>query len=618
MDKSIKVLEFKANFTSEEITTLHQWQEGLRRLWNFLLSEIEILETYSYGGRPACPLPWRTWYNKNLPDTCDSLNDDDRKGLCCDLVDPRSKWITRNSRQFKNVTPNSSGRCEIKDPTREVATSAKLQKMVGWEGGWGYSCPAKVWVEPSIWNLNPQGKLKNEPYTTPISQLIRESVFSTHPRLGRTLQEIKSGQCAISNTGVAKYREAVMTNLTTAYKAYQKSRRSGGYERRGKPKYKSKREGCKTISHYNPNSGSKASNHPVQVYPEDLLKIPKLSTQFGKYYKVKGLNKRWGNRLVKTFHLIEKADSWYVQLAGEIEKAQRSYKRPKKISGWDFGRREDNWMASDRGKIAKPRWNQAAGSKVAKLQQQIDRARMHRLAMWLSSATPEIVREVVRHCADSTVEKLLQVRSVDDLGRLASNGEVSGRVLQKLKWNLPPSNRERTNLDRLRRSHEKNARRRKAFIQKQTTFIARKYQNVLAEDGLQQARGKVAPILEGDRYEKNGRDRNRRQNAAHLEAATGTTLSLLESKIVARNRRFDRIPMKNTSQECPACGHLHEEMIDILSHPDFNCPNCGYYCHDRDIKVGVLLTVRAFDLGEVAFEDLSREAKRAILYRKTF
>ena len=131
------------------------------------------------------------------------------------------------------------------------------------------------------------------------------------------------------------------------------------------------------------------------------------------------------------------------------------------------------------------------------------------------------------------------------------------------------SNRRRKAKGRLARVHARNADRRKDFVEKASTDLARRFYLIRIEDL------RVANMARSARGTVEAPGRNVRQkaglNRSIMAGGWGMFASRLEDKAPGR---VERINPAYTSQRCSACGHVAAE--NRQSQSCFRCVTCGH------------------------------------------
>ncbi len=616
--RPLKVFEFKVQFEDEAQEKIRQWQKGLKHFWNFCLNQLELLDEFYYWNKtdkqfyPCSTLPWKYCKDKTS----------DQWVPYCSLVSERSLWLIRSCPEVRCINPKvgetpQEAIARVRKPENAVVTTAELNWMRGWIGGWGYSCPIGIHQEPLITSYS----LMNSKIGL---TLLNKGETITHSLLPEEIQQ------TILNVPY-KYRAGTLESLSVSWQEYLKSRSGLSGLDRGKPRYKGKRDKLTTIIHPNPNAGEKqpASKDAVRLLGNNWLSVPGIGR-----IEAPGLDQRWKNPdgtipRVKVFKIIERTNNFYIQLTGEIQRSLKLYRKPKGAIGFDLGRKEENWATSDRFKIKKPRWSRESEKTLARHQKQLDQKRTHRLILWLNhpEITEQVIRAIVPGCSPEGVEQLKKCRTIEQLNALISEGIVTGSTVNRLKYNAKFPNEENTlayskriqKVDKaIAKLQHKNKLRRKHHNQKTSTLLLRKYGTVLVENGLQNLKGSAKAKLSEDRnrHEKNNAKAVSGSNKSHSDAAHGQWLTFLEQKAKSWGRNFERVPAAYSSQECPVCGNLEQDMKDISNHPTFTCSRCHYYHRDRDGKAGVIIALRGYDQGKITWDDLSKDARQALRLRE--
>ncbi|MGC9525969.1 MAG: zinc ribbon domain-containing protein [Limnospira sp.] len=647
--RQVKVLEFRFNPTPRQVEIIRQWQKSLRYFWNYALAELLRYEKYTYGYKkvgtaPAgrslkSDLPWR-YYSIPIEEK-DPSQPDKKTQLIpyCPLVDDSSRWIVANCAIAKQYTlgKDESPREKLAtlDPSRHVLTTAKPSTSErwanGWLGGWGYSCAIgdSIAVDENLQPINPPNVMSpsmNAPKKARALNLLGVDkglhLWVKDPEALKIIKKVP-----------AKYRMGTLALLSTSWQEYEKSKFGQNDLGRGRPKFKGRHHSIATVIHPNPNAGQSKPHtaDPVRLVGENTIQIPGLGRA-----EIPNLDARWGDnaeRRIKTFKILETANGWFIQLTGDFDRAKGGYTRTHGFIGIDTGWKEENWITSDRGAWKKPRWERMSEEKKSRLLREIDRKMDARLILWLGH--PQVDEDVIKsaspHLSAEARRELKRCRTIEQVRQLIGDGVLTGSAFQRLRHRATfPGDKQPFSKSRgimkLRKQvaklNRKNKLRRRSHIQKTTTWLARKYDAIGVEDGLQNIKGKAkAKVSEdGQSFDRNNRSQNRGANKSHLDASIGDLIGKLERKAEAYGRKFEKVKPgkdKAPSQTCPVCGHRNAGQKEIGNAPDFNCEACGYHHRDRDVVPGINFAIWAFEKGEVPRDKLSKEARQALRLRES-
>lgn len=422
-----------------------------------------------------------------------------------------------------------------------------------------------------------------------------------------------------------KYRAGTLESLSNSWEEYIKTKAGKAKIPREKPKFKGKRNPITTIIHPNPNAGEKQPRSKDAVRVEgDKLVIP----AFGKF-KIKGIDTRW--RLpdgtiprVKVFKILKKASGYYVQLTGDFP-TRRKLNHQTTALGVDFGLKEDNWVCASDGTLAtSPRWFRKYEEKLAKAQQTLQLKIDKRLILWLNhpQTTYHSLTSIVASITLEQFEALKKCRTPDTLNTLVSEEVISNSQLQRLRYNAKfenenePLSRSQEILkikQRIARIHEKIKRARNAYQHYWTSRLIRRHGEIVVEDGLQRSKGKSKAKIEDGEFKENKRSANKGKNKSLSDAGIGGFIQKLETKGKESDRAVFRHHPAYSSQQCPICDHILREQKEIKDHPDYRCPECGYYHPNRDTKAGITLLLWQYLQGGISYELLDRYMKREIV-----
>jgi transposase len=190
-------------------------------------------------------------------------------------------------------------------------------------------------------------------------------------------------------------------------------------------------------------------------------------------------------------------------------------------------------------------------------------------------------------------------------------GQEAARLLRlerKLARARRGSNRRRTVKTQVARMKARDADRRKDWVEKTSTDIARRFDVIRVED---------LKISAMTRSAKGTTDKPRKNVAAKAALNRGIQRSCWV-KLVQRLEdkapgRVEKIPPAYTSQRCSACGHVDGR--SRKSQADFQCTACGYACNAdvnaaRNIAAGHAVNARG---GDRDAGPVNREPQLALL-----
>ncbi len=633
--KNLKVLEFKPRFTPEQIQLIDKWLEPSRYIWNIALSEFEKLdlnfrwhkESKSYYAVSA--LTWDIKYvylNSDGSSARELSRDERQKAIAINAYREtpdgiewfsydRDLWLSHHEigkHKIKYLAPCSQilnhrsiywtkflpvvrmatterGRTED-----SIYTSAELSWMRGWKGEdncTGYSCPIYLWNDPVFHNTSFTGG--DSP-----SRVVKREI----------LQELIERNLFAKNGGYPdiigipyEYAQGIIKNLCVSWQEYIKSRSGASQIKRGRPKYKSANDAIDTLA-----SGKSNTSY---ISGKDEIKLPGLGA-----VKVTGLSDRWINNdsttpeKINTFKIVRRASGYYLQLTGEIKRSPKLLKNPDKATGIDPGLKS-YLVHADGREVENPRYLRNTLEKIKKLQRQLNAKLTHNLIMWICNPVRTIqdVKEVCPSLSDKQINNLLGLKTKAEIVEA-----IGPAYTGKLERIVGYSNRCKAIEKHIKRLHEKVKAQRKAFIEKQSTWIIRKHEAIVIEDGMQSAnlRRKAKPKFN---KEKNSYDRNNAKAKSGLskslaDGGHGAFISALERKAEGTNRDLIKHPARGTTQNCPICEN--EANID-LSVRWYACKVCGYE-GDRDRKSGIYMLVHSYLRGSIKFEQLPEVVQKAI------
>lgn len=664
----IKVLEFALNDLNV-INTLESWRNGLRRIWNIALAEIERFEeirgsfvaedeqgkklnTYAL----CCKLPYqyKPYYFKKDGSIAKKGESGERYlAPFSQIFNPKNYQYIK-SELVKQVVPSyqegkgKTAKEWLKEDSSVVVTTSELLHHTGWSSGHYYSCPIGVDAKPTV--------IKNTKFQSlcPVSNndnlALREYQSTDDFPLEYFGEKIPKELTRIPSV----HRRGIIKSLATSYAEYQKTIFGKAIIARGKPQYKKYNELPSCIT----NEDTKKGN---QIEGDYLLSIP-----YFKKIHVKGLSRRWKNAngsipSISVIKYVKRANRWYIQLTGEFEenikdKQNKSFSviacdlgiyRYATFSGQfphDGGRLQTNF-------INNPRWLRENEDKLAELQRALGNKLTNQLILWLNH--PSVyqchISEIIP-ISSERYEKLKLVKTEKD------GVEVIGSSLwQRLKHNLNRvSNYQQIvgtgkKIERLKQDitnlHAQIAKNRRNFQHWLSYWISRNYDVFIAEDGLQDEKLKLKAKMKLD---DNGVATQNKANAKSglskslADGAFGQFLQLTQDKMIANGKTFIRFACDGssykvfnhdhpkgikqvfedgkhpTTKECPICGHRETEMpFDADKDPQHQCSNCGYTC-GRDTRPAILMCLLLIREGIISVDDCSDEVKQALELKNNY
>lgn len=574
---TLKVTEFKAHFTPDQIATIRQYQEGLRRLWNFALGElINADENWNYDKVskayvPKCTLKRYQTYDRPSKSWVDHSP----------LVDRRSRWIIASCQAYPTATTKAGHERMDKD---HVFTRADINAP-GWEGGYSYSCPIQPEHNPGLIR---NSSMMDSKYGLGI--LARKSDLEDRSIIAPDV--LKDSDRELILNVQQKYRMGLLGQLGDAWDKYVKDRYSKESLRRGKPKFKGASDPVSTVRHPNPNAGGSKpqSADAVRAIGNNLLKIP----DFGDVF-LPGLDQRWGKRRVKVMQIVEKASGFYVQLTSEEAPRRIRNVESRGHAGVDWGWKEDNycsvtWVKGEEAisqQISKPRFYRESEEKLKRAQRQLNEKLDRRLILWIHHPDTNLLDYVSK----SDAEILKSCRTPEELN--AHIGvDLNKRTIQRLRWGqCGDSQGVKAVKRRIRVVHEKTKRRRRSHQHRISTYLATYSDGIAVEDGLQNKVGKAKPKAneDGSGFDKNRASGVSGQNKSNLDAAIGQQISLIDAKFkefgkpVSKQIPSSALPL---SRICSRCLSYDPDMA--ISKPVYHCANCGHE-GDRDVNSSHLI-----------------------------
>ena len=578
-------LEFKAELSEHQACLLDGYLERLRIFWNIGIGAIEKLDKfkgYAQSGKefkkhlapierlnlPCCPINWEVRPIET------------QEGL---VFAPYCQILPYEARWYQKQVPRVA-----------IPTPAEQKDSWGWLGGWGYAQPlpsAQDYQQPIIDNFADRS-------TNGLPQLIKGSnlrrVVANYLKVPVESQKVEELSNYLLDCPY-KYRQALMAELSKAYKAYIQNK--GNKElNRGKPKKKGKKDGYNTLIHADPAEAIKLCSKSKDT----LRGIPKI----GKI-KLKGLDKRWRNRdgsipAIKVFKLCKKPNGIFIQLTGELDRSTKTKER-QSVCAIDPGLRR--YLTLDNGEVYEiPRFLIRSESQLASLQQRLDEKLTSRLILFLNHQRTEIedLQKLCPNLGHEKAAKLMTSKSEPEMVEIAG-----ASITQALKHRLPQSKKAIALKNKISKLHRKIAQQRRHFAHKTTTFLVRNYGTVVVENGFQSLKMRKKAEAKFDEQGKYTQNQAKLQSwRAKLisDVAPGMLIQLLEEKCKVAGRNFIRFPAKNTTKACPVCF----ELTDIpIGQYWFTCKHCGWNC-DVDQKAGIYMLIQLLEDGELTLDGLSK------------
>jgi len=198
---------------------------------------------------------------------------------------------------------------------------------------------------------------------------------------------------------------------------------------------------------------------------------------------------------------------------------------------------------------------------------------------------------------------------------LAANLRRLERLQQKLARQKPGSANRKKTKARIARLHEKIRRTRKLFAHKVSTRLLRTYQSVVLEDlKIQNMNRRPAPkpSEDGKGFEPNQAAAKAGLNRQISDHAWGQLRTLLEEKGKALGRKVYRVDPKNTSRQCPSCGHTSAK--NRPSQAVFLCEACGHSMNaDHNAAINILRSQFADEPVPMAPAPLQQDQAQLVL-----
>ncbi|MBD2579026.1 type V CRISPR-associated protein C2c8 [Oscillatoria sp. FACHB-1406] len=578
---------------------------------------------------PCCPLPiekryvyidneTKCWVNNYRDLKSDQQDQCDRILVpYCSLLDHQALQEIKKLKRYKNVTPKKDGTLPlILDHEKCVYTNAAFLNVWGWQ--WQKDEQGKPivlyrkhpdWREPNRRDGEVWGDDELYPEVKRVDVYLRSTGFGqkggiTKMNDNKILKEMRSSEVHPEWIDAVipiptKFRAGTLKNLATSWQEYDKSRFGSNNNKRGKPRFKPRKETIETLIHPNP----KTSVKPDTDKYDRLRGIPGFAKLTVDTLKVKGLTKRWRNPetgeipLIAVFKICKRVSGYYVQLTGELPSRIKPTKS-KKAVGIDPGLNALLTTDSNK-KIQNPRFLRNSEKRLKRLQRKQAKKLIKRLIIWLKEPgrTVEEIREVSPHISIKDAESLLRepLHSEKDIKAIISQSACNTLKYRHYEhWQGKKQSQREAKLQQAeKRLHEQVKLSRRCLNHKISTYLVRTFGAIAIEDGVQSAnlRKKAKKKL---REDGSGYDRNRKQQKSGLskslvDAAPGQLISLIEQKSKVAGVEFKRIESKNSTKECPVCGNI----VDItLEERWYRCDRCNYE-EDRDCKAAIVLLQRA-------------------------
>lgn len=659
----ILTLVFKVkNLSLEQEEFFLAMMDRLKILWNIGVKAFENFDRYTSNNPslkkvdtegkkissrfPSCPIavlpesvtpdnPSRWQYQKfylidpdtgaiqhNVP-TKERSKYDAIKLPYCPLVDP-SSWYVINRYMTSVKYQRREGVRQVQRVhngrvfwhTLLAPEPVIFDKHRGWyceDGGSGYSCPV---VYPLIM-INNIGQNKNSFQGLASEKRIRE--LCERPEL------------LISIPG--KIRQGLMSKLLVSAKEHYKWRKEvsqGKVPRKvGFPRYKKRTDKINSLS---PDNASNA----VTFIGNNKLHLNKYKLKKLGILEIIGLDKRWKKLdnsyyKVTAFRLVHEPDGWYVHLTTNEKIKNRKVKSTNRAIGIDFGLKDntpghydlaisdwdreeiypDSYKYHIQQRIRMPKYYRLEEEKIQKLQQKLNQKLTTKLILWLNHpdhTTEDICRQT--KISSSLAENLLKCKTEVEILEY-----VSSSTMEYLKNRLIPDSKSILNLrNKIIQTQRKIKRRRKAFLEKLSTFLIRYFDIIKVENGLQSSnlkkKSQTKVSQDGLSYEKNQAAAKSGLAKSLTDASYGTFMAMLERKAQDYpQKQIIRIPAQNTTRTCPVCGTKKDMPPSIRL---YQCDTCNWTC-DRDINSGLNVLFH----GEIPNDNiLSSWAKKALKARE--
>jgi putative transposase len=597
----------KVLLTPNQVEIFDHWVELERQAWNACLGEIDFTNDYraynplsakaikKYEGDYCSPIPWsysryfldNGCYSRdeNNKDKIDSKDDFATVPLeigyknnwgyfapCCHLVDRASNWIVKQLESSK-------------------------ESDNGWIGGYGYSCPISYhyWEnDGGIDFINPVFGFLFKASNKAISAKFRNEHFSKFRlETQEVLNRILNGQNGLPKLN-QKVLDSFCNHLSMSFESFKKG--DGG-----KPKFRGKKNTPKSIENSNPDGC-------IKINPDDTIS-GFCSTTFGENKNntliAPGISKIWRNHdgtipKVTVIKIVKKNRGFEVHLTGPIQNKKPSTKQPDKMIGLDPGL--IHYMTDDSGNtIEMPRFYKRIEKTLAKLQSQVIHKQKENLIIWLNdpSRTTDDIKKLA-NISEDKASKLLSISSESKAMEIISNNQWQS-LLHRLPINLS-GNRIVGLRNKIAKLQEKAALQRKQFIEYHTTRLARNYNLVAIEDGLQGNKLRSKPNAKQDESGKflpNGASAKKGLNKSFADRSIGRFTSRLSDKLKLAGGELVKVPSAYTSCTCPVCGNKdtghslkrqRKNKSRILT-----CSNCNE-SFDRDAKAANFILQKGYEI----------------------
>ncbi|WP_367433883.1 RNA-guided endonuclease InsQ/TnpB family protein [Streptomyces celluloflavus] len=172
--------------------------------------------------------------------------------------------------------------------------------------------------------------------------------------------------------------------------------------------------------------------------------------------------------------------------------------------------------------------------------------------------------------------------------KAAAKLEAAQQVLSRCKRG---SKRRRKAVETVARLHRKVCRQRLDHAHKTALGLVREHDFIAHEDLKIRNMSKAPePRPNGDgTYASNGASAKAGLNRSIADAGWGVFLAILAAKAEGAGREVMAVDPRNTSRQCPACGHTAKE--NRPTQETFHCVGCGHQAHAD--TVGALNVLRA-------------------------
>jgi len=160
----------------------------------------------------------------------------------------------------------------------------------------------------------------------------------------------------------------------------------------------------------------------------------------------------------------------------------------------------------------------------------------------------------------------------DPLNSMRKSESKLAKVQRKLKAKKKFSSNWKKQQRRIAKIHSHIANQRQDFLHKLSTNISKNHAIVFVEDLKIRNMSKSAK----GNMEKHGKNVKAKSglNKSILDQGWATFVSMLDYKLQWQAGQLWKVNPKNTSRECPSCGHTHKDNRQTQAH--FECVECGF------------------------------------------